>query len=177
MLCSSGRRIPRKVGEELSRLFVRGILNVLKHSSESGEHSFGRAALNDGPQARRHPIEISCSKEGGRDNTTYVASQRSSAEKKRGKRQWKIKPGSAVTPCSVCKVLAVLIVKGSCRRLTRSSYMRSLPGVGSVTSTVKLPRVSSGSTAMSPGGWKTQFAHFLFAPEEACMVQGLGRKY
>ena len=56
-----------------------------------------------------------CARDGGRDKVTYVASHRSSSEKKRGNFQWKIKPGSTVTPCSVWIVLAVLIVIGSCR--------------------------------------------------------------
>ena len=33
------------------------------------------------------PMEISCLKDGGRESATYVASQRSSSEKKRGNRQ------------------------------------------------------------------------------------------
>ena len=47
------------------------------------------------------PMEISCLKDGGRESATYVANQRSSSEKKRGNRQWNMRPGSAVTPCSV----------------------------------------------------------------------------
>eukprot|EP00969_Alexandrium_andersonii_P342581 15143411-Alexandrium_andersonii.AAC.1 len=52
------------------------------------------------------PSEMSCASDGGRDRATYVANQRSSSEKKRGNRQWKIKPGCAVVPCSVWRVLA-----------------------------------------------------------------------
>ena len=64
------------------------------------------------------PTDMNCARDGGRDKVTYVASHRSSPEKKRGNFQWKIKPGSAVTPCSVWIVLAVLIVIGSCRLWT-----------------------------------------------------------
>ena len=64
------------------------------------------------------PTDMNCAREGGRDKVTYVASHRSSSEKKRGNFQWKIKPGSVVTPCSVLIVLAVLIVIGCCRLWT-----------------------------------------------------------
>ena len=61
------------------------------------------------------PTEISWASDGGLDKATYVASHRSSGEKKRGNFQWKMRPGVAVTPCKVCSVLAVLMVVGSWR--------------------------------------------------------------
>ena len=64
------------------------------------------------------PTETSCDKDGGRERATHVASQRSSSEKKRGNRPGKIRPGSAVLPCSVWRVLAALMVMGSWRRCT-----------------------------------------------------------
>ena len=94
------------------------------------------------------PTDINCARDGGRDKATYVASHRSSSEKKRGNFQWKIKPGSAVTPCSVWIVLAVLIVIGSCRLCTWIVYAH-FP-FGSCTSTGKLRRESGGSTAIHP---------------------------
>ena len=66
------------------------------------------------------PTDINCAREGGLDKATYVASHRSSAEKKRGNFQWKMRPGFAVTPCNVLIVLAVRIVIGSCRLWTCS---------------------------------------------------------
>ena len=57
------RRIPRKVGEKLSRLSSNIAANL--DNTPSG----GRPSI----EARRpagYPIEISCWKEGGRDNTT-----------------------------------------------------------------------------------------------------------
>ena len=106
------------------------------------------------------PTDMNCARDGGRDKVTYVASHRSSSEKKRGNFQWKIKPGSVVTPCSVLMVLAVLIVMGNCFLLTWSVYTQSAPG--SCTSTAKLLRESCGSTAMQPAR-KSQCAHSLQA--------------
>ena len=94
------------------------------------------------------PTDISCANDSGLDNATYVASQRNSAEKKRGNFQWKISPGVAVTPCSVFSVLAFLIVIGSWRLWTFRSY-RALEAA-STTSTTKLPRDSCDSTAIHP---------------------------
>ena len=107
------------------------------------------------------PTDISCAREGGLDKATYVASHRSSSEKKRGNFQWKIKPGSVVTPCSVWIVLAVLIVMGSCRLCTWIVYAQ-FP-LGSCTSTGKLRRESCGSTAIHPAR-KSQFVQSRQAP-------------
>ena len=107
-----------------------------------------------------NPTDINCARDGGLDKVTYVASHRSSSEKKRGNFQWKINPGSVVTPCSVLMVLAVLIVMGSCFLLTWSVYTQSAPG--SCTSTAKLLRESCGSTAMHPAR-KSQCAQSLQA--------------
>ena len=41
------------------------------------------------------PTDISCATEGALDKATYVASHRSSCEKKRGNFQWKMRPGFA----------------------------------------------------------------------------------
>ena len=41
------------------------------------------------------PTDISCAREGALDKATYVASHRSSCEKKRGNFQWKMRPGFA----------------------------------------------------------------------------------
>ena len=47
------------------------------------------------------------------DMATYTASQRIAVERRRGKTQSKIMPGSAVVPCRVCSVLAVRVVRGA----------------------------------------------------------------
>ena len=76
-------------------------------------------------------------------------------------------------PCSVWRVLAALIVMGSWRRCTRSSYTQSLPGLGSATSTWKLPRDSCGCTATQPG-LNAHRGHVLSAPAAAWAAQEMG---
>ena len=107
------------------------------------------------------PMDISCARDGGLDKATYVASQRNSAEKKRGNFQWKMRPGSAVTPCRVLSVLAVLIVIGTCRLVIRRVNIAF--EVGSCISTLKLRRESCGFTAIHPPR-KSQLLQSRHAP-------------
>ena len=119
------------------------------------------------------PMEISCAKDSGLDRATYVASQRSSADINRGNFQWKMRPGDAVTPWRVWRVLAVLMVIGSWRLWTLSLNWNA-GSSGSGTSTIKLRGPSCGSIATHPARKSQPVVQSLRAPHSACKGQGIG---
>ena len=89
------------------------------------------------------PTDRHWAKDRGLDNATYTANHRISLLIRRGKIQWKIKPGSVVVPCSVWRVLAVVMVSGICLRCTFKCHsliaVSSLAPMGcAVTGTRKL---------------------------------------
>ena len=113
-------QIPAQLLQHFFCFTMRKLFFLVEHIFEASQNASWWPAFYDFFSPSGISIDMSCFKEGGLDNATYVANQRSSSEKNRGYFQWKMSPGLAVVPCSVWMVLAVRTVTGSCNLLTRS---------------------------------------------------------